>query len=139
MVTLTSLRANLWPYQASGRTPLFRITQGLDGDNPDIVSDPVVCYPWKTFRLFLTMSSVGTGDHYFQIIPEFTSDPGGPWYQNLEGIWAAMFFEDVALATEVDECYEGKVMGQWARFRFRGTNLSTSLAFRVQAAVEFRR
>lgn len=107
----------------------------LDDDPTSYNSDAVAVDPWTDFLLMLSVLSANTPTTV-QFIVQFSDDGGSTWYSYLQGLFAALFYEDADTATVVRECFSGKVQGRDMRVRAVGVGTGASDTFTVTAKLE---
>lgn len=99
-------------------------------------SDGVDCAKWDWFSLWLTMQSANTPTT-IQFIPQFSNDDGTTWFSFLQDMWAAAFWEDTVMATQINEVYYGRVVGNDFRLRAVAVGTTATNTFTVTAKVQF--
>ncbi len=93
--------------------------------------------PFRRFALYLQIDSAGVDDHTLQVVIEYLNPHTGLWHRYLQGIFASLFYEDTVTASEVNEVFDGLVMGKAMRVTLLGTSTTASLTFTVSVGVEF--
>ena len=101
------------------------------------ISDPVETAPFRHFTLYLRIKSTGTGAHVLRAVLEWLEPASGLWHAYNQDLFASLYYEDTATATEVDDVFSGDCVGREMRVRLVGTSTTSSLYFTVSAAVEF--
>ena len=117
------------------------ITTLVDGevfdDAQTVYSSAAVgCHGFRRFLLFLNVDSTSTPTD-IQFIVQFSDDGGTTWYSFLQGLFASLFYEDVATASGITECFSGEVAGRDVRLRVVATGTTAVNKFMVTAAIEF--
>ena len=76
----------------------------LNSTTMDLLSGLVHTEPYRHFLLFLEIDSTGTDDHVMQAIVQFSHDRQGVPYDYKQGVFAALFWEDVD-TKDIQKCY----------------------------------
>jgi len=107
----------------------------LDDAPTQVVSDALPVEDYRRFALYLRTKSASTPTTV-QYIVEFLEPRSGVWHKYNEGVFASLYYEDTAVATEQDDIYTGYCLGRALRVRAVGTGTTSSATFTVSAAVE---
>lgn len=107
----------------------------LDDDPTSTNSDTIAVDPWTDFLLFLSVLSAGTPTTV-QFLVEFSDDGGTTWYSYVQGLFAALYYEDGDTAAVKTECFSGKVHGRDMRIRAIAVGTDGSNTFTVSAKLE---
>lgn len=101
------------------------------------VSDPVDCYSFRHFTLYIRVVSTGTGTHELCFMPQFAITTIGGWHNYAQGLFAALCYEDVDTAAGVNEAFSGDCDGRFFRVELLPANVDATDYFTVSAWVEF--
>ncbi len=107
----------------------------LDDAPTSVTSDALPVEDYRRFALYLRTLSAGAPTTV-QYIVEFLEPRSGKWHRYNEGVFASLYYEDTATATEQDDIYVGYCLGRALRVRAVGTGTTASLTFTVSVAVE---
>lgn len=107
----------------------------LDDAPTSVTSDALPCEDYRRFALYLRTKSAGAPTTV-QYIVEFLEPRSGVWHKYNEGVFASLYYEDTAVATEQDDIYVGYALGRALRVRAVGTGTTASLTFTCSVAVE---
>ena len=106
-------------------------------------SDGVPCAPFRKFGLYVHIDSTLT-PHNLHIEVEFLDRWSGQWYTYKQGLFAALFYEDVDTAAGIYECFVGDVLGRAFRIKLTGVDdpanghvVDATNYFTVSIAVDF--
>ena len=128
------------PVVYSGRTnepvTLFK-AQVFNGVYQLRLSPFVICAGYRRFTLHLHVTSTGTDDHVICFIPQFEDYGSDPWTDYVQGLFAALCYEDVDTASGKHVCFSGDCAGRLFRLRVAETGTNEQLYFTVTARVEF--
>src|SRR3990167_2764088 len=107
----------------------------LDDAPTAYTSRSVQTEDYRRFALYLRTKSASTPTTV-QYIVEFLEPESGVWHKYNEGVFASLYYEDTAVATEQDDIYTGYCLGRAPRGRAGGAGTTSSATFTVSAAVE---
>lgn len=122
------------PVQRNPSTTVIN-AQVLDDDPTSVNSTSLDVSRYRHLLVYLTMESSGSPTT-LQWIAQFSDDGGTTWYDYLEGVWAAMFYEDTVMSSEITECFEVPVRGSEFRLRAVAVGSDGSNTFTITAKVE---
>lgn len=107
----------------------------LDDDPTSYNSAKVDVELWEHFLLYLDVDSTGSPTTV-QFIVQFSDDGGTTWYSYLQGLFAALYYEDVDTASGIKECFSGEVQGRDIRLRAVGAGTDANNSFTITAKLE---
>lgn len=117
-------------------TAILASTQ-LDDNPTSVNSDSLDVSLCREILCYLTMDST-LAPTTLQWIAQFSDDGGTTWYNFLQGIWAAMFFEDTEVASGVTYCFSCPAVGRLFRLRAVAVGSDATNFFTVAAKAEGR-
>lgn len=109
----------------------------LNAETTTYTSKDFPCGAYRRFALFLRTLSSGTPTTV-QYKVQFLNANTGLWHDYNQGPFASLYYEDGDTSTEVDDCYDGEVLGRAIRVVAVGTGTGASDTFTVSAAVDLR-
>ena len=95
------------------------------------------CFGYRHFTLYIHLKSTGTGAHTIRLIPQFADFGRGAFCDYVQDQFAALFYEDVDTATEINVCFSGYCAGRKFRLRVAESGTTSLLYFTMTARVEF--
>lgn len=91
---------------------------------------------YRRFLLYLDIdSTLAPTDVRF--IVEFSPDGGTTWHEYRQGLFAALYYEDVDTAAGLKVCFSGECAGRTFRLRVVATGTTATALFTVTAKAEF--
>jgi len=103
------------------------------------LSDGIECAPFRKFGLYVyvdsTYAQVGAYDLHIEV--EFLDRWTGQWYTHKQGLFAALYYEEVDTASGIYECFTGDVLGRAMRVKLTGFGVTTAIYFTVSIGVDF--
>ncbi len=130
----------LEPYEYAVRTPeQFRLFEKVVVNQLTVpyVSKAFDTFSFRHFTLYLQITSTGTGTHELCFVPEFAVMDKGSWHRYVQGLFAALCYEDTDTATVVNEAFSGDCDGRFFRLEILPTLCTGSNYFTVSAWAEF--
>lgn len=101
-------------------------------------SDGIECAPFRKFGLYCDVEFDGTADTInLHIEVEFLDRWTSRWYTYKQGLFAALFYEDVDTKDRIFECFQGDVLGRDFRVKLTGIGVSDANHFHVSIGVDF--
>lgn len=99
-------------------------------------SPGVACAPFRRFGLYLKVWGKNEPDTlHFQV--QFLNRWDGIWYNYKQGLFAALFFEDVDTDPAIYECFCGDVLGRALRLKVTANDASVAHFWQYSALVDF--
>jgi hypothetical protein len=99
-------------------------------------SDAQSVKPYRHFALYLDIDSTAT-PATIRFVPEFSPDGGTTWHEYRQGLFAALYYEDVDTASGLQVCFSGECAGRTFRLRVVATGTTAANKFTVTAQAEF--
>lgn len=106
-------------------------------DTVEKVSDGVNCQAFREFLLYLDLDSTSTPTN-IRIKVQYLDRWTGKWHTYKQGLFASLYYEDTDLASGIQECFSGEVMGRDIRVTLTSVGTSGSAYFTASVAIEFR-
>ncbi len=121
-------------YRPKNQLQLFQEKQLRD--TIPVYSDAVECAPFRNFGLYLMDWGKNAPENiHFQV--QFLERWSGQWYNYKQGLFAALFYEDVDTDPAVYECFCGCVLGRAMRLKVTGIGTTQADFWEFSAAVDF--
>jgi len=103
------------------------------------LSDGIECAPFRKFGLYVyidsTYAQVGTYNIHIEV--EFLDRWTGQWYTYKQGLFAALFYEEVDTANGIYECFSGDVLGRAMRVKLTGIGVDADTYFTASIGADF--
>lgn len=100
--------------------------------NTDVFGgEELPCKRGSEIEIYVTIDSLGTGNHNIQLGFEFSLDDGTTWFRVDHGFEQAIWFEDVETASGINRCYVIPSRGDRMRVFGRSRNTTALLTFTV--------
>jgi len=101
-------------------------------------SDGIECAPFRKFGLYCAIKFDGTADTInLHVEVEFLDRWTGQWYTYKQGLFAALFWEEVDTKDGIYEAFVGDVMGRAMRVKLTGIGVSAANYFTVSIGTDF--
>ena len=105
-------------------------------DTVPVYSDPVACAPFRNFGLYLMVWGKNEPDTlHFEV--EFLERWSGQWHSFKQGLFAALFYEDVDTDPAIYECFCACVLGRALRVKVTANDASAAHFWEFSVAVDF--
>lgn len=124
-------------YRTKNQLALF--DREVINDTVARASQGVICAPFRKFGLYVHVDSTyeQVGTYTLHIEVEFLDRWTGQWYTHKQGLFAALFYEEVDTALGIYECFTGDVLGRAMRVKLTGLGTTDAIYFTVSIGVDF--
>jgi len=103
------------------------------------ISNAIQCGPFRKFGLYVYIDSTYAqeGTYTLHVEVEFLDRWTGQWYTYKQGLFAALFWEEVDTASGIYECFTGDVLGRAMRVKLTGLGTTNAIYFTTSISTDF--